>query len=85
MKSIESKKFLPGVRLKSDSKLKLKAVPMPKVQAKKEIAKAEYFRDKNPSSDRYATPGSSNEIDELNAATESYIKNKEPMIWPNCI
>ena len=52
IKSIESKKFLPGVRLNSDKTLKLNAVPMPKLQAKKEIAKAEYFLDKKPSSDK---------------------------------
>ena len=55
IKSIESRKFLPGVKLKSESKLKLSAVPIPKVHAKKEIASAERFLDKKPSSDKYAT------------------------------
>ena len=45
--------------------LKLKADPIPSNHIKKEIISADRFLDKIPSSERYATPGSSNEIEEL--------------------
>ena len=45
--------------------LKLKADPIPSTHIKKEIISADRFLDKIPSSERYATPGSSKEIEEL--------------------
>ena len=50
-----------------------------------EIIIADFFLDNILSSDRYATPGSKIEIEELNAATDSNIKNIGPIIFPNCI
>ena len=50
-----------------------------------EIIIADFFLDKILSSDKYATPGSNIEIEELSAATDNSIKNIGPIICPNCI
>ena len=50
-----------------------------------EIIIADFFLDNILSSDRYATPGSKIEIEELSAATDNSIKNIGPIIYPNCI
>ena len=85
MKSIESRKFLSPIKEKSDKILKLNAEPIPRIHTKNEIISADLFLDKIFSSDKYATPGSKREIDELKAATDSNIKNNGPINCPNCI
>ena len=85
IKSIESRKSFPGINSKSDHKLKLKADPIPKSHTKKDMTSADLFLERKPSSERNATPGSNNEIEELNAEIESNIKNIGPINWPNCI
>ena len=79
MKSIESKKFFPEIISTSDQALKLKADPIPSTHIKNEIISADRFLDKIPSSERYATPGSSKEIEELRAATDNRMKNNGPI------
>ena len=85
MKSIESKKFFPEIISTSDQVLKLKADPIPSPHTKKAIIAADRYLDKIPSSERYATPGSSKEIEELKAATDNRMKNNGPINSPNCI
>ena len=55
---------------------------MPNIQVTREIDIAADFLLIEPSSEINATPGSSNYIDELNAATDKSIKNNGPTIWP---
>ena len=62
-----------------------KAVPIPIIQHNNDINTADFFLDKNPSSAKYATPGSNIEIEELNAAIDNRIKNKGPINCPNSI
>ena len=85
IRSIESKKFFPKIISTSDQMLKLKTDPIPRTHIKNEIISADLFLDKIPSSERYATPGSSKEIEELRAATDNRIKNNGPINCPNCI
>ena len=65
--------------------MKLKADPIPRVQANSEIAIADDFLDKICFSAKYATLGSNNEIEELKAAIVSNIKNIGPRKFPNSI
>ena len=84
-KSIESRKFLPGIKLKSAHRLKLSADPKPNIHIKNERISAARFLDKMSSSAKKATPGSSKEIEELKAAIDNRIKNKGPITNPNSI
>jgi hypothetical protein len=59
--------------------LKLNAEPIPNIHIKNEMISADRFLDKIPSSERYATPGSSKEIEELRAATDNNIKKSGPI------
>ena len=55
------------------------AVPMPINQQRVEIAIADFFLLRNPSSARYATPGSKIDIEELKAAIDRRMKKIGPI------
>ena len=61
------------------------AVPIPINQHIKEIIIADFVLERYPSSERYATPGSSIEIEELSAATDNKIKKIGPIMFPKSI